>query len=536
MPRFASYSIDLTVRSWRSIEDARSQSEIKDAGSVIRGNLRNLSPDILAEQEIPSARRPSHCRSGNAQAKGWAASTGSHGVPRCCPRRAVLLTETLHRAHVMAGPFPLIRRLQISRGRMLHDYPFQPTEDKPQELDTSDQSTPPTAAAKFWDITDLRVALFEAATAEEPDQRTRAMLLNMALAGKSSFHLASAALWRSLNGVGLAPLMNILNGIRTEEIHWRSLTALIVTIKASREWRAFLYYASMVREINLHTTDIGMPLIPLLSSIMPDYSPLLPALRYIKWNAAAEPNDHLLYLLGPDVRRLQIVVPEFYGNSATETAFQEWTERLRARIHLLCPGIEEFGILTTPWYPLGSLLADYFDALHTIDVHMPANGGNDGAIGDVKLHISDFVKPLLQHARLLRRVELHLPNHAFDFNDQELLLLGQSWPDLVELNLTFHFFEDDLPPDIRCVGVLSHLCPYLAALELPALYVDRAADNLAIQALRHSPLASFGVGDIICPAYVGEAEVIQALGEAFPLLTPASIKRFPSKRLNLARV
>lgn len=131
---------------------------------------------------------------------------------------------------------------------------------------------------------------------------------------------------------------------------------------------------------------------------------------------------------------------------------------------------------------------------------------------------------LIQHIRPLlglsglRRINLHFPNHVLLFTSEQLLQLGSSWPFATDIKLSFRSMEDYPAPDVRSLGPLTLLCPYLKHLTVPTLEVVRGPGNLVIRRDPNSRLTTISVGQIIRPVNVANASIAHALCDAFPRL------------------
>ncbi len=140
-------------------------------------------------------------------------------------------------------------------------------------------------------------------------------------------------------------------------------------------WNNLLYYASHIRSIKISGDGHDTEVIPTLSSLIIDHSPLLPSLKHLFWDVAIQGRDDLLYFLGPNLERLVVRVCNFSGSSAGETAFLGWNERLHSKLLLLSPHLSRFTILTNGQYPQSLTPELYFRRLHRLGVGVISSCG-----------------------------------------------------------------------------------------------------------------------------------------------------------------
>lgn len=140
-------------------------------------------------------------------------------------------------------------------------------------------------------------------------------------------------------------------------------------LSASRVWKIFLYYASLVREVQIGPTTLDPGLLPYFHSIVKDRFAILPSLQRLSWSATIEPNDDLLYALAPTLKRLTVVVRAFDDDSEVQKVFNAWCARFQDKLRILSPRISNLNLLTTGTYPIGAASTlQYFERLHRLAV------------------------------------------------------------------------------------------------------------------------------------------------------------------------
>lgn len=134
-------------------------------------------------------------------------------------------------------------------------------------------------------------------------------------------------------------------------------------------FNAFLYYASLVREVEIHAIDLRPWRIPYLHSLIEDNLSLLPSLTRLSWNAAAAPSNDLLYMLPPTLKTLTVLVCAFDAKPEVVKAFTHWCRRFRDKLSVLSPHISNLSVIATPKDSRPHVsLPQYFDGLHNLVV------------------------------------------------------------------------------------------------------------------------------------------------------------------------
>lgn len=161
-------------------------------------------------------------------------------------------------------------------------------------------------------------------------------------------------------------------------------------LSTSRLWKIFLYYASLVREIQIGPTTLDPFLLPYFHSIIKDRFAIFPSLQRLSWSATIEPNDDLLYALAPTLKQLTVVVRAFDFDSEIQKAFDAWCARFQDKLRVLSPRISNLSVLTTSTYPIGAASTlQYYERLHrlTVSAMVPAGKCHTTSLFWVKAHV-----------------------------------------------------------------------------------------------------------------------------------------------------
>ncbi|OJT11160.1 hypothetical protein TRAPUB_12316 [Trametes pubescens] len=430
------------------------------------------------------------------------------------------------------------------------------------------------ATSRFLGKFDVLSLVFNAIYQDEDARRNRKQLVGLMLTTKVFFHHAAGVLWRALDDVGLGPLLDMFERI--------DIQADLTTVQASRTimwsdiWNNLLYYASHIRSIRINGDGHDTEVIPTLSSLIIDHSPLLPSLKHIFWDVAIQGRDNLLYFLGPNLERLVVRVCKFSGSSAGERAFLSWNEHLQVKLLLLAPHLSRFTVLTNEYHPPTVTPEQYFRQLHRLEVGVISSCVNKNSslaklramhlqrlefgvyFGEtgigvcwrllsiyqfaslrsiritsnaphsdkrMSFKLTENFRPLLE-LRALQRVCLHLLFHVFDFDNEQLLFVAAAWPELVSLRLMFAFLHSTnySIPDIRSLADVVRLCPSLAIFTVPAMEVANSPDTLDISESPKSCLRSLTIGIFFIPDNIESHEVTTALGKVFPAYSTQETK------------
>lgn len=148
-------------------------------------------------------------------------------------------------------------------------------------------------------------------------------------------------------------------------------------MKESIAWNNFLFYASKIEGASASSSNIEPNLLPFLSSVVSDRSPILCSLKDLSWREDGIPNDTLLHLVGNNLTRLCI---ETCGRSEEEeyASFTDWMVRLCDSVGRLTPNLRVLYFKTYP--PWRDGLPHNFQSLHTADVKL-----EDAKLEDAKL-------------------------------------------------------------------------------------------------------------------------------------------------------
>lgn len=125
----------------------------------------------------------------------------------------------------------------------------------------------------------------------------------------------------------------------------------------------------------------------------------------------------------------------------------------------------------------------------------------------------------------LEHVHIHLDKQTLELTTDQLLQMGAAWPRLHHLHIELAASEKYSNVDIRALGDLGHLCPSLARLVLPALFVSNSPDRLSISASPNYTVALLHFDTIFAPASVSCASIMAALRDAFPLSSYTLLRR-----------
>ncbi len=81
-------------------------------------------------------------------------------------------------------------------------------------------------------------------------------------------------------------------------------------MKKNDAWHNFLYYASKIETTGCRARNIEPNLLPFVSFVVPDHSPILCSLKELMWVEDGLLSDTLLFLIGSMLQTLRIQVRE----------------------------------------------------------------------------------------------------------------------------------------------------------------------------------------------------------------------------------
>lgn len=298
--------------------------------------------------------------------------------------------QTVRSLIVPFDSLPIIRYADGS-GFGLRSYPF----DMPGYGFGLVESYPRTAAEQLLDNYEIVEAIFDGMHRYEDARKIRRTMLRLMLATKAFHHHAAAILWSRLGPLGIQPLLDIVADIRTPEVGYENgyvqladsptisilsisrPTTSEIAVQLERPLCAFLYYASLVREVQVSAIGLDSRRLAYLTSLIKDRLSLLPSLTHLSWDATAPPSNDLLYVLSPTLQHLRVVVCAFEAEPQTEKAFRRWYRRLRHKLSVLSPHISDITIRASTMYSNRTVtFPNYFKNLHTLAVfRMTAAGG-----------------------------------------------------------------------------------------------------------------------------------------------------------------
>lgn len=248
---------------------------------------------------------------------------------------------------------------------------------------------PHTAAQRLLDNYGVVATIFDEIRRDYDASTDRRALVHLMLATKAFHHHAASILWSQLGEFGLKPLLDIVARIPTPQgrygdryveltssPHSMFTCSRPITKHKRCLFNAFLYYASLVREIEIHAIHLCPWRLPYLHSLIEDNLPLLPSLTRLSWNATTAPSNDLLYVLPPTLKALTVLVCAFDAKPEVVKAFRRWCRRLRDKLGVLCPHISNLSVGATAKDSRRHIsFPQYFDNLHNLVVQSAVPSG-----------------------------------------------------------------------------------------------------------------------------------------------------------------
>ena len=275
--------------------------------------------------------------------------------------------------------------------------------DSPKRARSAFNNLPNTSATeRFLNTDDLLRQVFEYFQPEsgrsgQLSLRERAELRGFMLTTKFFFHHAAAILWgsstttrdlyRLLNIMDIAPLSGAAGGARAIEryppashsqyndskdltLNHRINGAVSKAMRADSSWNHFLYYGSLIRVLHLQAATFPKGVIPILTQLIADKSPILPSLSELHWDEEGVCENDLLFLVGSNLRVLTIGVPDIQCDGLGEVIFSAWAERLCKKLSCLCPDLRTLSIHSHGGILHQETILAYFNHLHRLPVHV----------------------------------------------------------------------------------------------------------------------------------------------------------------------
>ncbi|OSD00948.1 hypothetical protein PYCCODRAFT_1426158 [Trametes coccinea BRFM310] len=413
----------------------------------------------------------------------------------------------------------------------------------------------------------------------------RRQLMSIMLTNKAFFHDAATLLWSTfLGNQGLEPVLKILGevgiqsylsglseGMSDSEIASRH-AKFAEDVTTSIAWNHTLYYASLVKTAiisGVHMPQAGW--LSIISSIMPDHSPLFCSLRTLYWAEGFLPSSALLYLLPTTLEILSIsIAADLDDDPIKGKPFMKWLATFSEKLSLLTPNLASLSILCQGCLPDWSYQT-YFSSLHDVPIAIVgtdasistasprpimslqqfylSSSHSSSAVFHVSAWLASNLAPRLSYLQIksimvvpkgkgeellsllapiltldrLKTLDILLNGHELNFDTNALFAIAKAFPALEAVNIhidaDWDYNSGIYPPDLEAVGRYLLLCPALKRILLPVIAGPRSPQSLGIPRQHNRALQTVQFHKICAP--LGEhlrahELILAALLDAFP--------------------
>ncbi|KAL7278557.1 hypothetical protein ACG7TL_007556 [Trametes sanguinea] len=416
----------------------------------------------------------------------------------------------------------------------------------------------------------------------------RMELRGFMLTSKAFFHHAAKALWGAhmdthglrhlLNILDLCPISERVSRPNTPELAERANDAFVRGIRRHICWNHFLYYASLIKSLLLNSSTLQPGCIAVITSLIPDHSPLLCSLRQLYWEESGR-GEELLFLVGGSLEVLTIGIVDPREGHMVREAFAEWVDRLCGRLVQLAPSLKLFqitggrpfaehespiryfhGLHKTPAYVYDKdgekkkhqVQRHQWEALEEVVIHSNVGATTIlAALDSIQMFVSEaflsvelhselaawpyepmqflwLTEPLLNLSHLIY-VDVTLPNYLLAFTAKDLLAITKALPavEILHLSTDALFFYPNIPTFSTIGQCLQH-CLRLAVLSFPIVCGPQSpSDRLTIPGPLRPRLSALCIGKVRLNSNLSLATaqnmMLEALLNTFPRMTPQRI-------------